>query len=572
MLAGMTEPDWWRDAVVYQLYIRSFADGDGDGIGDIAGMRARLPYLADLGVDAVWINPWFPSPMADGGYDVADYRDIDPLFGTLADADAFIAEAHALGIRVLLDIVPNHTSDRHAWFQAALASPPGSPERERYIFRQGRGPGGSEPPTDWESVFGGPAWTRVTEPDGTPGQWYLHLFAPEQPDLDWSEPEVHAEFASILRFWYERGADGFRIDVAHGLVKDPDLPDLGPRPRPGSPEAAAAAEAARDRPHPYWDRDGVHEVYREWRAIADEYGERPFVAEVFVIRPERMALFVRPDELHTVFDFRFLQAGWDPASIRAAIDDSLRVLGSVGAPATWVLSNHDQTRHVTRLGRASATLPAAVVAATSEAATVEAMASGRPLDPDPTDLELGRRRARAAALLMLGLPGTVYLYQGEELGLEEVEDLPEDLLQDPTWLRSGHTIRGRDGCRVPLPWSGTEPPFGFGPPGSTPWLPQPSGWRDRTAAAQADDPASFLDLYRAAIHLRRDHPGFRGDGMAWLPAPDDVLRFDRPGGVEVVVNLGSRPLELPGGRPILLSSVPLLDDGRLPGDAAVWLG
>ena len=545
----MTEPQpWWRDAVVYQLYIRSFADGSGDGIGDIAGMRSRLPYLRDLGVDAVWVNPWYPSPMVDGGYDVADYRDIDPLFGTLADAEAFIDEAHGVGIRVLLDLVPNHTSDRHPWFQAALAAAPGSPERGRYIFRDGRGPDGGLPPTDWPSVFGGRAWTRTTDPDGTPGQWYLHLFAPEQPDLDWSDPAVGDEFESVLRFWYERGVDGFRIDVAHGLVKDPTFPDLGRR----SPKSIR-------KPGPYWDQDGVHDVYRRWRAVADEYGDRPFVAEVFVPTPDRLARYVRPDELHTAFDFHFTQAGWDPGALRTAIDDNLHVLGPVGAPATWVLSNHDQTRHVTRLGRRSATHP--VKAARSRVAA-----------PDPTDIELGRRRARAAALLMLALPGCVYLYQGEELGLDEVEDLPESLLQDPTWLRSGHTIRGRDGCRVPLPWSGTAPPFGFGPNGTAPWLPQPTAWRTATMEAQAGDPASFLELYRTALRLRREHLGFRGSGLAWLPSPPSVLRFDRPGGLEVVVNLGSEPIELPGGRPVLLSSEPLPDDGRLPRDAAVWLG
>jgi len=544
----MTDPDpWWRDAVVYQLYIRSFADGDGDGIGDLAGMRSRLPYLRDLGVDAVWVNPWYPSPMVDGGYDVADYRDIDPLFGTLADAEAFLKEAHEAGIRVLIDLVPNHTSDRHPWFQAALAAAPGSPERGRYIFRDGRGPNGDEPPTDWPAVFGGPAWTRIKEADGTPGQWYLHLFAPEQPDLDWNDPAVGDEFESVLRFWYERGVDGFRIDVAHGLVKDPAFPDIGGR-----------TETSAHQPSPYWDRDGVHDVYRRWRAVSNEYGERPFVAEVFVITPERMALYVRPDELHTAFDFRFLEAGWDAASLHDAIDDSLRVLEPIGAPATWVLSNHDQVRHVTRLGRASATQRLG-------------RAGLKPAQPGPADLELGRRRARAAALLMLALPGTAYLYQGEELGLEEVEDIPESLLQDPTWLRSGHEVRGRDGCRVPLPWSGTASPFGFGPPGSEPWLPQPASWRDRTVEAQTGDPDSFLELYRSALRLRREHPGFRGTGMAWLPGPRDVLRFDRPGGLEVVVNVGSDPVELPGGRPVLLASGPLADDGRLPGDTAVWL-
>jgi alpha-glucosidase len=549
---------WWRDAVVYQLYIRSFADADGDGIGDIAGIRSRLPYLRDLGVDAIWINPWFPSPMADGGYDVADYRDIDPLFGTLADADGLIAEAHGLGLRVLLDIVPNHTSDRHPWFVGALAAGPGSPERLRYLFREGRGRNGSAPPTDWESVFGGPAWTRVVEPDGLPGQWYLHLFAPEQPDLDWSHPEVRAEFEAILRFWYERGADGFRIDVAHGLVKDPAFPDLGPRlraPRAGDP-----------RPHPHWDQDGVHDIYRRWRAVADAYGERPFVAEVFVSHPERLARFVRPDELHTAFDFRFLKAGWEPNRLREAIDDDLRALEPVGAPATWVLSNHDQTRHVTRLGRAAATAPEQVLPLGPAGTTLPVTG--------PSDLVLGRRRARAAVLLMLALPGSAYLYQGEELGLEEVLDLPDDLLQDPAWLRSGHTIRGRDGCRVPLPWTDGASPFGFGPTGSEPWLPQPAGWGEVSVAAQTGDPGSMLELYRSALRLRREHPGFRSDGMNWLDAPEGVLRFRRGDGLEVVVNVtvGSVPLEL-GGRQVLLASVPLGGEGDvLPGDAAAWLG
>ena len=541
---------WWRDAVVYQIYIRSFADGDGDGIGDIPGMRSRLPYLRDLGVDAIWVNPWFRSPMVDGGYDVADYRAIDPLFGTLEEALAFIGDAHAHGIKVLLDIVPNHTSDQHPWFREALATPPGSRARGRYIFRDGKGRGGTEPPTDWPSVFGGPAWTRVTEADGEPGQWYLHLFAPEQPDVDWTDPDVAAEFESILRFWYERGVDGFRIDVAHGLVKDPTFPDL----RGASPKSLV-------QPGPYWDQDGVHAIYRRWRSVADEYGDRPFVAEVFVSSAERLARYVRPDELHTAFDFRFLQAPWHAGAIRKAIDANLRGLAPMGAPATWVLSNHDQTRHVTRYGRPR----------TAETPIVAAAGEERP-EPPPSDVDLGRRRARAALLLMLALPGTAYLYQGEELGLEEVEDIPEGLLQDPTWLRSGHTIRGRDGCRVPLPWSGTTPPFGFGPQGTTPWLPQPDHWRDRTVEAQTGDPSSFLELYRTALRLRREHLGFRGNGMAWLPSPQDVLRFERPGGVETVVNLGSTPIELPSGRPILLASEPLPDTGELPPDTAVWLG
>ena len=546
----MTEPTpWWRHAVVYQIYIRSFADSDGDGIGDIAGIRSRLPYLRDLGVDAIWINPWYPSPMVDGGYDVSDYRSIDPTFGTMAEALGFIEDVHAHGLRILLDIVPNHTSDLHPWFQEALASPAGSQARARYIFREGKGRDGELPPTDWPSVFGGPAWTRVTEADGRPGQWYLHLFAPEQPDLDWTNSEVADEFDSILRFWYERGVDGFRIDVAHGLVKDRSFPDL----RGSSPKSLI-------HPGPYWDQEGVHDIYRRWRAVAQEYGDRPFVGEVFVSSADRLARYVRPDELHTAFDFRFLQAGWDAARLRREIDDNLHSMGPVGAPATWVLSNHDQARHVTRFGRPR----------TAAVGVVESAGEGV-APPPASDVELGRRRARAALLLLLALPGTAYLYQGEELGLEEVEDLPEEVLQDPTWLRSGHTIRGRDGSRVPLPWSGTEPPFGFGPPGSKPWLPQPERWRDRTVEAETARPDSVLELYRAALHRRREHLGFRGSGMAWLPAPDEVLRFDRPGGVETVVNLGSEPIELPSGRPILLASEPLPESGELPPDTAVWL-
>ncbi len=396
------------------------------------------------------------------------------------------------------------------------------------------------------------AWTRIVEPDGQPGQWYLHLFAPEQPDLDWSHPEVRSEFEAILRFWFERGADGFRIDVAHGLVKDPAFADLGPRLR--------SSRVGDPRPHPFWDQDGVHEIYRGWRAVADAYGDRPFVAEVFVAHPERLARFVRPDELHTAFDFRFLEAGWNSTRLRQAIDDSLRVLGPVGAPATWVLSNHDQTRHVTRFGRPSATSP------------VPLGATGARRDArTPPDLELGRRRARAAVLLMLGLPGCAYLYQGEELGLEEVEDLPDDLRQDPVWLRSGHRLRGRDGCRVPLPWFGAAAPFGFGPVGSTPWLPQPADWAERTVAAQTGDPGSMLELYRDALRIRREHPGFRGGSLTWCDAPEGLLHFERTDGLEVVVNLAGESLEVPTDRRLLLSSLPL-DDGRLPGDAAAWFG
>ena len=419
---------WWRSAVIYQIYPRSFADANGDGIGDLAGIRSRLPYLAALGIDAIWLSPFYPSPQADAGYDVADYRDVDPIFGTLADFHGLVEDSHARGLRVIIDLVPNHTSDRHAWFQAALAAGPGSAERGRYIFREGRGADGELPPNNWVSNFGGPAWTRV--PDG---QWYLHMFAPQQPDLDWTNPEVVAEFQDILRFWMKVGVDGFRIDVAHGLAKDPDLADL-----PGGAEGHLLT-TANTNDHPHWDRDEIHEVYRGWRAVVDEVGgDRVFCAEAWVPNPDRFAQYLRPDELHTAFNFDYLNAEWDAAAQRAAIDTTLTTLGAVGAPATWVLSNHDVTRHPTRLGGG----------------------------------ELGLRRARAATLMMLALPGGAYLYQGEELGLEEVWDIPAELRQDPIYFRTRGERVGRDGCRVPLPWSGTRAPFGFGPAGE-PWLPQP---------------------------------------------------------------------------------------------------
>ncbi|HEX4898157.1 MAG TPA: alpha-amylase family glycosyl hydrolase, partial [Candidatus Limnocylindrales bacterium] len=336
--------DWWRRAVVYEIYIRSFADGDGDGIGDIAGIRARLPYLRDLGVDAIWITPWYPSPMADGGYDVADHRAIDPRFGTLEAAEALVREAHELGLRVVIDLVPNHSSDQHPWFRAALADGPGSPARARYIFADGRGPTGDEPPNNWRSAFGGPAWIHVSEPDGRPGQWFLHVFAPEQPDLDWDNPEVRAEFEAILAFWFDRGVDGFRIDVAHGMVKEDGLPDL-------PPEHVETDLAAGD--HPHWDRPGVHEIHRSWRRVADGYEPgRVLIGEVGVEDPDRLAQYLRRDELHAAFNFPYMATPWSAVALRGVIDDTLEAHRHVGATPTWVMSNHDATRHVTRLGRA----------------------------------------------------------------------------------------------------------------------------------------------------------------------------------------------------------------------------
>jgi alpha-glucosidase len=535
------DTQWWRDAVVYQVYVRSFGDENGDGIGDLAGVRARLPYLQDLGVDALWFNPWYPSPNADTGYDIADYRSIDPAFGTLEEAEQLIAEARALGIRTIVDIVPNHVSEEHPWFRAALASPPGSPERARFWFRPGAGPAGELPPNGWQSIFGGPAWTRTTDEAGVPGEWYLHLFAPEQPDLNWTHPDVSAEHEDILRFWFDRGVAGVRIDSAALLVKDPALAEETPDSSPGE--------------HPFMDRDPLHEIYRRWRAIADSYVEpRVLVGEVWLPDAERFARYLRPDELHTAFNFDFLACPWQPGPMRTSIESALAAHAPVGAPATWVLSNHDVTRPVTRYGRAD---------------TSFAFESKR--EGTPTDLQRGTRRARAAGLLAMALPGSMYVYQGEELGLPEVEDIPSDRRQDPMWHRSGGVDPGRDGCRIPLPWIGDRPPYGFSEDGADrPWLDQPDDWAPLTVAAQTDDAHSMLALYRAGLQLRRTTPGL-GDGeLRWLPASDSVLAFSRGDDFTCLVNFGPDPVDLPAGASVLLASSELAG-GALPHDSTVWL-
>jgi alpha-glucosidase len=516
-----TSADWWRDAVFYQVYIRSFADGNGDGVGDLPGIRSRLPYLADLGIDALWITPFYPSPMADHGYDVADPRDVEPVFGDLAEFDALLAEAHALGIRVTVDLVPNHSSHDHEWFQAALDSPPGSPERARYLFRDGRGENGSEPPNNWPSVFGGPAWTRV--PDG---QWYLHIFAPEQPDLNFANPEVVADLEETMRFWLDRGVDGFRIDVAHGMAKPDGLPDMVPMDDTG----LLADHGPGDH---RFDQDGVHVVHRRIRAVLDQYPGTMAVGEVWVSDDARLAQYLREDELQLAFNFKLLTAEWTLDELRDAVVHSLATVAETPAPACWVLSNHDRPRHVTRYGGG----------------------------------ELGLRRARAAALLQLALPGAAYVYNGDELGMPDV-DLPDEALQDPIWERSGHTERGRDACRIPMPWSGTEPSYGFSSRPDT-WLPMPEGWGALTADAQAGDPASIQSLYRSALALRRTSPAFAGESLEWVPAPTGCLAFRRPGGLVCLLNLSGAPVALPEGQ-VLLSSAEV-EGGKLPSDAAVWL-
>ena len=542
--SGSADADaqWWRRAVIYQVYIRSFADGNGDGIGDLAGVRSRLRYLLELGVDAIWFTPWYLSPLADGGYDVADYRAIDPAFGSLAEAERLIAEARDLGIRTIVDIVPNHVSDQHPWFQAALASAPGSPERARFWFRPGRGQDGDEMPNEWVSNFSGPTWTRTQNPGGTPGEWYLHLFSAQQPDLNWSHPDVRAEHEAVLRFWFDRGVAGVRIDSAALLVKDPALPEVPADPRPGE--------------HPNTDRDELHDIYRGWRGVADSYSDnRILVGEIWLPDIERFAKYLRPDELHTAFNFDFLARPWDAASLKESIDSTLAAHAPVGAPATWVLSNHDVTRPVTRYGQEDSSF---------------AFATKR--HGTPTDLELGRKRARAAALLCAALPGSLYIYQGEELGLDEVQDLPAHQLQDPMYLRSGGADPGRDGCRVPLPWSGTRPPFGFSPAGATaePWLRQPGRWTELTVEAEQKDPRSMLSLYRSMLGIRRENTDLVEGNLRWLASADDVLSFARGERFVCVTNFSSHPIELPSGCSLLLASADLTE-GRLPSDASAWL-
>ncbi len=534
--AGRADLPWWRDAVVYQVYVRSFADQNGDGTGDLAGVRARLPYLRELGVDALWFSPWYPSPLADNGYDVVDYRAIDPAFGTLAEAEQLIAEARALDIRTIVDVVPNHVSSQHPWFREALASAPGSPERARFWFRPGLGEAGELPPNGWQSIFGGCAWTRVED-----GEWYLHLFAPEQPDLNWTDPEVWAEHEDVLRFWFDRGVAGVRIDSAALLVKDPGLGEETADPGPGQ--------------HPFQDRDELHEIYRGWRAIANSYEEpRVLVGEIWLPDAERLAMYLREDELHTAFNFDFLACAWERDRMRMSIESALASHAPVNAPATWVLSNHDVTRPVTRYGRED----------TSFAFQSKRVGT-------PTDLELGRRRARAASLLAMALPGSMYVYQGEELGLPEVEDIPAEMRQDPMWLRSGGVDPGRDGCRVPLPWAGAEPPFAFSGDGTArPWLDQPEDWASLTVEAQAEDPGSMLSLYRAGLRLRRDVPWGRDATLRWLPSPDSVLAFERGERFLCVVNFGPGGHELPAGFDVLISSGEL-EGGSLPQDTTVWL-
>lgn len=539
----LTDNEWWRHAVIYQIYPRSFADNSGDGVGDLPGIIERLPQVADLGVDAIWLSPFYRSPQKDAGYDVSDYCDIDPIFGTLADAEALIERAHELGLRIIIDLVPNHSSDQHEWFRAAVKAAPGSTERERYIFRHGHGEMGELPPNNWQSVFGGPAWTRVTEPDGTPGQWYLHLFDSSQPDFNWDNPEVWELFRGVLRFWLERGVDGFRIDVAHGLVKEQGLPDKEYADNPPLGDRG-----------PFWDQDGVHEVYRDWRRVLAEYGEdKVLCAEAWVLPLSQMANYVRPDEMHQAFNFGFLATAWDAAALRDVIDESIAAFGGVGGPSTWVLSNHDVIRHTSRL----------VLTSLSEGQPT-GLGPNSPEKPDPAS---GLRRARAATAMMLALPGSSYLYQGEELGLPEVIDIPDSMRQDPTFRRTHGERYGRDGCRVPIPWEAESPACGFNHTGES-WLPQPSEFAALARDRQVGEPHSTLELYRRLLRVRRER-GLGAGTLTWIEtAPEGVVAFSN-NGLAVFANTGAGSITLPEGE-ILVESAPV-SGGVLEPDTTVWM-
>lgn len=592
LLHSPTTPGpWWRDAVIYQIYPRSFASSGGP-IGDIPGAISRLDHLARLGVDAVWLSPFYRSPQRDAGYDVEDYRDIDPIFGTMDDVDALIARAHSLGLRIVFDIVPNHTSDRHVWFRQALAAGPGSPERERYWFRPA--------PNDWRSVFGGRAWTRVCDREDAPGSpwesdasWYLHLFDSSQPDLNWSNPEVQAEFHDILRFWLRRGVDGFRVDVAHGLVKDPALPNWGRTAAMVEGEKAAnegEKKPEKNEPAPMWNLDGVHDIYRQWRKVLDEFGpDRMLVAEAWVSPASAIAKYVRSDEMSQSFNFEFLASAWTADRMRTVIADSLRDMDAVGATATWVLSNHDVIRATARLG-----LPDA-------GNYPKGIKEGDPL-PDG----VGHRRALAAHALMSALPGSAYIWQGEELNLPEHMALPDELREDPAYFRTKGEETGRDGCRVPLPWEADSPAFGFSPDGKS-WLPQPPEWKEYAVDRESADPRSPLNLFRRMYALRRElrlgcgglvdvTDGVAADsrGLAFLntpalldaPAPSEGRAAVEEGRSRasgeadnasktprsdiLVITAFDEPVRIPEGwRPILCSTDEALD-GSVPADATAW--
>ncbi len=563
--SGTSEKLWWENAVVYQLYVPSFADANGDGWGDLPGIRQHLGHLEQLGIDAIWLSPCYPSPQHDHGYDVADYFDINPNYGDLSEFDALVADAKSRGIRILMDIVPNHCSFEHAWFKAALAAGPGSAERDRFYFRDGKGANGEIPPNNWHSVFGGgpgATWTRVTEADGTPGQWYLHTFTPQQPDFNWSNPEVVDHFDRALTFWFDRGVDGFRVDAVTVAGKAPGLPDAPP-----TPDGVAENDKWSHNPFSvFWPSS--HDCWKHWREVIDAYEKTHpgrdlvTVSEAYTPgRPEQLAQYVT-GEFHQSFAFELMLAPWRPETIREIVRETVDAMSALGVPPAWTVNNHDTQRIVTRLGRANATELSSYTG--NNLVYVDA----------PVDIELGTVRARAAMMFAAALPGTLYIYQGEELGLEEYLDLPNDLRQDPIYFRTNGRQIGRDGCRIPLPWTaaadGTA--LGFSASGVAPWLPQPDGWASKSVQAQDGDPTSMLNLYRAILHARKAFDG----PLRWVGSNDGaIVSFER-GATLVTLNPTGAAVDLSGEilhqrRPTVWSGA-APTDSQIPSDSCVWWG
>ena len=545
---SIKQPKWWQTAVIYQIYPRSFADGDGDGIGDLRGVESRLESLQALGIDAIWFSPFFKSPQKDAGYDVSDYKSIDPLFGSNEDFDKLLAKAKSLGIKIIVDLVPNHSSDQHELFQKALKAAPGSPERDMYMFRDGKGENGELPPNNWESVFGGQAWSRITEADGSLGQWYLHIFDSSQPDFNWENPKVHEFFAGVLRFWLDKGVDGFRIDVAHGLVKAPGLPNI-------TAAQSQTLEHDPNNPHPFWGQEGVHDIIRSWRKILDEYDDRAMCAEAWVLPLSRMAKWVRPDEYHQTFNFGYLETPWAKEPLVKVISDSLEAFGSVGAPSTWVLSNHDVIRHVSRFG------------------VEKPPPQGSGIGPgmEQPDEELGQKRGRAATAFMLGIPGGAYLYQGEELGLPEHTTLEGKYRQDPTFSRTKGERVGRDGCRVPLPWEADDGlSFGFNSTGES-WLPAPATYKKYARDVQEGVAGSTLELYKKLISERKKLALGSGE-FRWAPeySSANSLAYVN-NGVLVLSNFGPESITAPAGEIIVSTQSSLTAGGQLEANQSAWI-
>ena len=565
--SSATHRAWWKDALIYQVYPRSFADGNGDGIGDLQGIIDHLDYLQGLSVDGIWMSPCFPSPQRDHGYDVSDYFDINPEYGDLQLFDDLVAEGRKRGIRIMLDVVPNHCSIDHEWFQAALKAGRGSPLRERFYFRDGRGENGELPPNNWMSIFGGAAWSRVTEPDGTLGQWYLHVFDAGQPDMNWEHDDVKKHFDDMLTFWFDRGVEGFRVDAVAVVGKTAGLPD-GPEPLPGESAAAAATRNTH-----FQHQEVAHGYWRRWRALIDRYeAEHPgrelvTVSEAYTSGdPMQLLRYVQPDQFHQSFAFDLMLAPWIARHIREATDGVYRTLSENGASLSWTLNNHDTQRSVTRYGRANA--------------DSEESFTGNNLvyNDSDVDLALGLRRHRAMLLYVAALPGAFYLYQGEEMGLPEWLDLPDDRREDPVFLRTGGKEKGRDGCRVPLPWS-SDPTtsFGFSTPPVTgaPWLPQPTWWGDFNMAEHDGVFGSVLELYREVLAKRREID--KASELIWMlhddPAfADDVVAFRR-GTVLVVMNVTSRDVKIPesviGSASVWARSEPV-SGNVIPANSAVW--